>query len=584
MYKLLPIKMETLVFIMLSLFTFTSFSCNDDNTVKEQETEVAASVRLDRKAIILDIEQEQVINPIFEPNGTIPGNSYSWTTSDPEVATVEMNNDYSAVVTAVKEGEATLTFSSVDRKMSASLTVTVNGPKDDGVLKILAIGNSFSEDALENYLYDLGKAEGVEMVIGNLYIGGASLDLHWSNAQANATAYNYRKIDQDGIKTSTPNTSIEMGVVDENWDYISLQQVSGSSGQYETFVMPLPALLEYVQSLSTNTKAKYVLHQTWAYDETSTHSDFPNYGNDQQVMYQAIVETYRKAIVMADMDYVIPSGTAIQNGRTSLVGDNFTRDGYHLDLGIGRYTAASTWFEALTGINVVGNSYKPEAISDLEAEIAQHAAHAAVSEPDQVTVLSDYAAGNAAPLNAAVYINLGRRVVAKWNTLGDHNEGGSIDNLKDENDVYTDISLTITQRFNDMNGSGESDVTTEFDIPSDVSIQSYYGNSSGVWQGLEIKQSQVKLSGLDPNLTYNLCFFGSRAGVSDNRETKFIVSGANSATTYVQTANNTSEIGCTDGIQADTNGEITITITAGENNTNGSGFYYFAAMRLTPGQ
>src|SRR5690606_32502222 len=572
MYKLLPIKMETLVFIMLSLFTFTSFSCNDDDTVKEQETEVAASVRLDRKAIILDIEQEQVINPIFEPNGTIPGNSYSWTTSDPEVATVEMNNDYSAVVTAVKEGVATLTFSSIDRIMSASLTVTVNGPKDDGVLKILAIGNSFSEDALENYLYDLGKAEGVEMVIGNLYIGGASLDLHWSNAQANATAYNYRKIDQDGTKTSTPNTSIEMGVVDENWDYISLQQVSGSSGQYETFVMPLPALLEYVQSLSTNTKAKYVLHQTWAYDETSTHSDFPNYGNDQQVMYQAIVETYRKAIVLADMDYVIPSGTAIQNGRTSLVGDNFTRDGYHLDLGIGRYTAASTWFEALTGINVVGNSYKPEAISDLEAEIAQHAAHAAVSEPDQVTVLSDYAAGNAAPLNAAVYINLGRRVVAKWNTLGDHNEGISIDNLRDENDVYTDISLTITQRVNDMNGSGESDVTTEFDIPSDVSIQSYYGNSSGVWQGLEIKQSQVKLSGLDPNLTYNLCFFGSRAGVSDNRETKFIVSGANSATTYVQTANNTSEIGCTDGIQADTNGEITITITAGENNTNGSGF------------
>ncbi|WP_417359811.1 DUF4886 domain-containing protein [Galbibacter sp.] len=584
MNKLLPIKMKTLVFIMLSLFTFSSFSCNEDDNVPEQETKVAVSVRLDKKAIILDMEQEQVVSPIFEPNGTIPGNSYSWTTSDPDVASVHMNDDYSAVVTGIKEGVTTITFSSVDGKYSASLEVSVNGPKDDGVLKILAIGNSFSEDAVENYLYDLGKAEGVKMVIGNLYIGGAPLDLHWSNAQANTAAYNYRKIDEDGTKTSTPDTSIEVGVTDENWDYISFQQVSGKSGMYETFVTPLPALLDYVQALAVNTKVKYVLHQTWAYDETSTHSDFPNYGSDQQLMYEAIVDAYRKAVVMADMDYVIPSGTAIQNGRTSLVGDNFTRDGYHLDLGIGRYTAASTWFEALTGINVIGNSYKPDAITDLEAEIAQHAAHAAISDPDKVTILTDYASGNAEPLNAAVYINFGHRIVSKWNTLADHHEGSSIDNLKDENDAYTDISLLVTQRFNDMNGSGESDVTTDFEIPSDVSTQSYYGNSSGVWQGLEIKQSQIKLSGLDPNLTYNLCFFGSRAGVSDDRETKFIVAGENTATTYVQTANNNSEIGCADGIQADANGEITITVTAGENNNNGSGFYYFGAMRLTPGQ
>ena len=91
------------------------------------------------------------------------------------------------------------------------------------------------------------------------------------------------------------------------------------------------------------------------------------------------------------MDQVIPAGTAIQNGRNTLIGDNFTRDGYHLDLGIGRYTAASTWFEALTGICVVGNSFKPEAMTGLEAEIAHHAAHAAVTHPDEVTLLPEYA-------------------------------------------------------------------------------------------------------------------------------------------------------------------------------------------------
>jgi len=38
-------------------------------------------------------------------------------------------------------------------------------------LKILAIGNSFSEDAVENYLFELAEAAGKKIIIGNLYIG-----------------------------------------------------------------------------------------------------------------------------------------------------------------------------------------------------------------------------------------------------------------------------------------------------------------------------------------------------------------------------------------------------------------------------
>src|SRR5690606_26204274 len=125
-----------------------------------------------------------------------------------------------------------------------------------------------------------------------------------------------------------------------------------------------------------------------------------------------------------------------------------------------------------TGINVTGNSYKPEALTDMEAEIARHAAHAAILNPDKVTILSDYAPGNAEPLSAPVYINFGHKIVPKWNTLGDHHEGASIGNLKDENDAYTDISLVVTQRFNAMNEAGESETNTDFNMPSEVSTQS----------------------------------------------------------------------------------------------------------------
>ena len=37
-------------------------------------------------------------------------------------------------------------------------------------VKILVIGNSFSEDAVEQNLHELAAAEGIETVIGNMYI------------------------------------------------------------------------------------------------------------------------------------------------------------------------------------------------------------------------------------------------------------------------------------------------------------------------------------------------------------------------------------------------------------------------------
>ena len=48
-------------------------------------------------------------------------------------------------------------------------------------LKVLAIGNSFSVDAVEQNLYELAKANGDRIVIGNMHIGGCSLERHYLN-------------------------------------------------------------------------------------------------------------------------------------------------------------------------------------------------------------------------------------------------------------------------------------------------------------------------------------------------------------------------------------------------------------------
>lgn len=255
-------------------------------------------------------------------------------------------------------------------------------------VKILAIGNSFSEDAAESYVDDLAKADGVKLIIANLYLGGCSLSTHWANANGNIAGYSYRKI-INGDTVVLNNQTMLYAIRDEKWDYISYQQVSQNSGMYDTYFPYLTNLMQYVKNNVTNKNVKYALHQTWAYAATSTHSGFLNYNKDQETMYKAIINTYDRVSKQTGITIIIPSGTAIQNGRSSYIGDNFNRDGYHLSYLTGRYTAACTWYEKILGRPVIGNSFVPKGMSKAEARIAQYAAHYAVVNPGKVTSMAD---------------------------------------------------------------------------------------------------------------------------------------------------------------------------------------------------
>lgn len=181
-------------------------------------------------------------------------------------------------------------------------------------VRILAIGNSFSQDAVEQYLHELAEAEGISTIIGNMFIGGCSLERHVKNARDNAPAYAYRKIGTDGKKREKGKMSLETVLADEDWDYVSLQQASPFSGMYETYEASLPELIEYVKARLPK-KTKLMLHQTWAYASTSRHSGFKNYNCNQLTMYQAIADAVKKAAKANKIKIVIPSGTAIQNAR-----------------------------------------------------------------------------------------------------------------------------------------------------------------------------------------------------------------------------------------------------------------------------
>lgn len=265
--------------------------------------------------------------------------------------------------------------------LSLMLVLCVQVAFADRPLKLLAIGNSFSEDAIEQNLFELAAAAGHQMVIGNMYIGGCSLERHWENAQSNKPDYNYRKIEIDGKMTRTANYTLDKALRDEQWDYVSLQQVSQLSGMYNSFQPYLDSLIAYVRARVPAT-TKLIWHVTWAYAQNSTHGGFANYDRNQDKMYRAIVEgAQRLKKENAQFSLFVPVGTAIQNARTSFVGDHLNRDGFHLDLVLGRYTAACTWFECLFGTKVVGNRYAPKGLNKAQIAVAQWAAHLAVELP-----------------------------------------------------------------------------------------------------------------------------------------------------------------------------------------------------------
>ena len=251
-------------------------------------------------------------------------------------------------------------------------------------IKILAIGNSFSEDAIEQYLHELADADGIETIIGNLFIGGCSLERHMQCVNGNLPDYRYRKIGVDGVTKETPKCDIARAIADEEWDYVSVQQASHFSGDYTTYQPYLSQLVAYVKA-HTKKDVKIVFHQTWAYAQNSDHGGFKRYGNSQKQMYDAINGALKQVIKDIHPDVIVPSGTAIQNARTSSIGDNMNRDGYHLNLLYGRYTAACTWFQAIFKRSVVGNSYAPEGVTAEQKTIAQKAASAAVKHKSKVT-------------------------------------------------------------------------------------------------------------------------------------------------------------------------------------------------------
>ena len=112
-----------------------------------------------------------------------------------------------------------------------TVNTSISAASQGKTLHVLAVGNSFSVDSLQ-YLYQMAKSAGYELVIGNLYHGGRSLGEQWTSWQKEENDYTYYKISAKtgGVWSAKQQTTLKYGVKDEAWDIITLQQSSGLSG------------------------------------------------------------------------------------------------------------------------------------------------------------------------------------------------------------------------------------------------------------------------------------------------------------------------------------------------------------------
>lgn len=250
----------------------------------------------------------------------------------------------------------------------------------DKTLKVLCIGNSFSIDAVEQNLVELAAERGIDMVIGNLYIGGCSLERHALNIRRDSAAYSYRLMNNKG-RTVTDSVSILQALLSDEWDVITMQQASHYSGQWFTYEPWLSELIDSVK-LHISPKTKIYWYMTWAYQQNATHGAFvPNYNGDQAYMYDEILGCNRQVLKRHKFDGFIPGGIAIQQARKTKLGDTLCRDGFHLSYTYGRYLMACLWLEVLTGKSSKGCTFMPEGMNAEQRKITQKVAHKTAKNP-----------------------------------------------------------------------------------------------------------------------------------------------------------------------------------------------------------
>lgn len=305
----------------------------------------------------------------------------------------------------------TLTKEDLDKEIEGvktDVTQQINNNPAPVPIKILMIGNSFTLDALCLVPYMIKKIiPSLDITLGIVYNGGASLQMYDENFFVNATNDDYVKFNSKSDEHWTTSNVADINDIlsDEDWDIITFQQSSFSANNYSTFEPYLSNLIKKIYSLGINNSVKI----GWLL--TTPRADD---GADGTEYFNKQVEAIQEVLKTTLIDIVIPCGTALQNCRTIESFNSIGSEGYmmtsdHLQKGIPHMIEAYAfvqWLLDYSGIlkGVYCNKWRPEdntswiidsgggvqGITEDNCRIAQIAAIKAVNKPFEITDLNSY--------------------------------------------------------------------------------------------------------------------------------------------------------------------------------------------------
>ena len=365
-----------------------------------------------------------------------------------EIAANAFNTEDSFTIKA-KRGSAALEYANAHDNIKTDEIVTAN---------ILFIGNSYTEDAREylRYVFDQ-YSFGADVNFGHLYSGGKTVAYYANCARSetnNNNDYGDGKYDTTSPRaqeddsaagtyrltylTSTGDSvaftpkgvqTIEYAMNDTDWDIVIIQGHDVEQmydGEYaDEFSSNLTYLTNYIKSFDSSVEIGY--YMTWQRNQEIVTERINSYWQ----MMEKVVEENN------NVSFVIPVGTAVENARTTFLGEldytstgsgfskvnlltgekingtmgndnnsGLQRDNTHMSAVVGRFLAGYTIGECLighinkmTGTDFTGKEEISEiysfdtAIGKLPAmyvDAIKDSADAAIENPYKVTTLTDY--------------------------------------------------------------------------------------------------------------------------------------------------------------------------------------------------
>ena len=107
---------------------------------------------------------------------------------------------------------------------SGDATETTGAAEPEEIRKVLMIGSSYSYYYCDE-LFEIAKADGIDMRISNLYVSGGTMSQHYSQLTANNGIYDFITHYNKGKgRVETPNATIKMALEADQWDLITIQE------------------------------------------------------------------------------------------------------------------------------------------------------------------------------------------------------------------------------------------------------------------------------------------------------------------------------------------------------------------------